>query len=352
MNVSESIRAVIETEGPITFAEFMELALYGPGGFYEQPPVGEKGHFVTSPHVHPIFGHLVGVAIEGLWAVTGERLPLRLLEVGAGDGTLAKQIIETLAELPIEYTAAERSPGARERLSELGLRVVEDIGEEIQPFTGCVISNELLDNLPFHRVRGTENGAVELRVGFEQDSFVEVEAQCPKDLAVACPVLAPGDETVVSLAAIEFIERLSQILLDGYALLIDYGNGRAGDAHGYRAQRVVTDVIGAPGTTDITAGVNFAFIREQAEALGFQVFGPVSQKAALEALGFRTWAATQRVRQRSLLADGAGAEAVKAWSDRNKASLLVDPAALGALRWLVLATPGLPQPPWTARQPS
>ena len=96
--------------------------------------------------------------------------------------------------------------------------------------------------------------------------------------------------------------------------------------------------------------MNFRGLRERAEALGFQAFGPIPQAAALNALGFKTWRETQHLRQRSLLATGAGTEAVRAWGDRNEASLLVDPAGLGGLRWLVLATPGLPRPPWTSAE--
>ena len=90
--VAEVIRDAIRDHGPITFAEFMQHALYGPGGFYEDPPVGTHGDFVTSPHVHPVFGALVGTAVADLSACLGDPEPVRIAEVGAGDGTLAMQV--------------------------------------------------------------------------------------------------------------------------------------------------------------------------------------------------------------------------------------------------------------------
>ena len=67
MDVAETIRAEIRRDGPIGFDRYMELALYGPGGYYEQPPVGAEGDFVTSPHVHAVFGQLLGSAVAELW---------------------------------------------------------------------------------------------------------------------------------------------------------------------------------------------------------------------------------------------------------------------------------------------
>src|SRR6266480_651725 len=113
---TEAIRDAIEARGPITFAEFMELSLYGPGGFYQTPPVGSGGDFVTSPHVHPVFCELVAAALRELGEHLG-RPTLRLAEVGAGDGTLARCVLAGAGELPIAYTAVERSPGARTALS-------------------------------------------------------------------------------------------------------------------------------------------------------------------------------------------------------------------------------------------
>ena len=92
--VARRVRAAIEDHGPIGFDEYMEIALYGPGGFFETPPVGADGHFVTSPHVHPfVFAHCVRDALLDAWFALGEPEPLPVVELGAGDGTFADALL-------------------------------------------------------------------------------------------------------------------------------------------------------------------------------------------------------------------------------------------------------------------
>lgn len=345
--VAARIRRLVGERGPITFAEFMEHALYGPGGFYERPPVGPSGHFVTSPHVHPVFGSLLAEGFRELWAALGRPDHFPLVEVGAGDGTLAARLLESLADLPIEYTAVERSPGSRGALARLPVRVAEDLDDRIRD--GCVLANELLDNLPFRRVRGTADGPVEVGVGVDGDRFVEVESACDEELTRLRPELEPGEEAAVPTGALEFIDLLAGALSCGYALLIDYGEasgGPAGDVHGYRAHRVVEAVLEDPGSADVTAGVHFPVLIRRAEEHGLTALGPVPQRAALMALGFAGWAEGELRRQGEALRAGSGMEAIRTWGGRSRASLLVDPAGLGRLRWLVLATSGLPEPGW------
>ncbi|MGH2556542.1 MAG: SAM-dependent methyltransferase, partial [Actinomycetota bacterium] len=91
--LGERLRDRIVAEGPITFAEFMETALYDPdGGFYSRLSVGEEGHFVTSPHLSPVFGRLVAGQVAEFWELLDRPARFDVIEVGAGDGTLAHQI--------------------------------------------------------------------------------------------------------------------------------------------------------------------------------------------------------------------------------------------------------------------
>jgi NADH dehydrogenase [ubiquinone] 1 alpha subcomplex assembly factor 7 len=349
--IRERIARAIADHGPITFAEFMALALTSPGGYFERPPVGEDGDFVTSPHVHPVFADLLRFALGELHSALGSPRPSRLVELGAGDGTLARQLIQAYAEiehLEIEYRALEVSAGARAELRRLGVRAVERV-DELDRDLACVIANELLDNLPFRRVVSTEAGPREIRIGSEDGAgFSETLAEVPPDLVMLIGPMAPETEIVVPTGALELIDGLAP-RISGYLLLIDYPGDVRGGVRGYRGHRVVTDVLDDPGSADITAGVDLDAIVRRAQAHGLRELGRVTQRDALVTLGFDRWDEGQLRRQTLGLSDRHTDEAIGAWDSRRRANLLVDPEGLGGLTWLLLGRPGLPSPRWLDR---
>jgi len=334
----EEIRAAIEARGPITFAEFMDLALYGRGGFYATPPIGPRGDFVTSPHVHPVFGELVAAALRELRDGLGRPTPFRVAEMGAGDGTLARRVLDAAGDLPIAYTAIERSPGARAALA-----TVEgvEVRAELVPPVDVLLANELLDNRPFRVLRGER----EVRIGLRGEHLVEVLAPPEPGLLTSSDT---DHERIAPVGAIALIDTLGRTLERGYALLIDYGGlgTTGGPLHGYRDQAVVEDVLADPGATDITAGVDFELLASYAGSIGLAAFPSVTQRGALIALGLDGWMHGQLEGQHRSMDAGRGTEAVRTWSGRTRASLLIDPGGLGRLRWMLLATPGLAPPPW------
>jgi SAM-dependent MidA family methyltransferase len=351
--VARRVREAIRDHGPIGFDEYMALALYGPGGFFDVPPIGAGRHFVTSPHVHPyVFAHCLRDALIDGWFALGEIDPLPLVELGAGDGTLAQSLLEAFAELPAPspaYTGVEISDGAREALAARGLAAAAELGR-IRPFEGAVFANEVLDNLPFASLRGKAEAPAEVRVGLDGDDLVEVEVPWSRPDAEP-PHLEPGEETSVPVGAFAMLDALAPILRRGYVLLVDYGvlEGSAGPAHGYREHRRIADVLSDPGATDVTAGVDLAAIAEHARSLGFRTFEPVTQSAALAALGHARWERTMREMQSTLQASGRHGDAVRVWETRSRASLLTEPSGFGGFWWLVLATAGLPEPAWLVR---
>jgi SAM-dependent MidA family methyltransferase len=345
----EALRAVrdaIGDHGPISFDEYMQLALYGSGGFYTRSPVGADGAFVTSPHVHPVFGRLLGRALRELWQGLGGPSPVRLAEVGAGAGTLTRQLLEELADLPVAVSAVETDPTARAALATIdGVDVVR----ELPMGTDLVVANELVDNLPFRVLRRGK----EVRVGLDRDRLVTVDVEPGPDLLAATHGSASGDldELVIPVGAFRFLDDLARALHPrGYALLIDYGTaGPSGAVHGYRDHHVVEDVLASPGESDITAGVDFDALAERARGTGLVPLPMVTQHDALMALGLDGWLRDELTRQHRELDERAGAAAVRTWSGRSRATMLADPGGLGRFRWLVLATPGLPTPGWLRR---
>jgi len=361
-SLERSIRERIERGGPMTFAEFMEAALYDERrGYYARPPVGEDGDFVTSPYVSPAFGVLLARCVEDLWLRMERPAPFAIIEAGAGDGTLARRLLASLPNEMAEgtdYVAVERSAGAREAIRALVaekpqvrmVKILDDLPSEGSNPSGVLIANELLDNLPFHRLRGTAQGPVELRVDLSgsSDGFVLVEAPARQDLTAHAPSLAPGQECVVSPRAAAFLERGALAVGRGYLVFVDYASpatdASGGAVHGYARHRVTADVLTDPGSRDITAGIDVHALLEHAQRIGLQVWDPIDQRTALRNLGIGAWDGTLRERQASALNGGRGAEATRIYSARNAARLLTDPAGLGAFTVLCFGVGEVPRP--------
>jgi NADH dehydrogenase [ubiquinone] 1 alpha subcomplex assembly factor 7 len=341
---AEAIRAAIAADGPIGFDRFMDLALYGSGGYYERRPVGPQGDFVTSPHVHPVFGELLARGLQELWTLLDRPNPFVVSEIGAGDGTLARQLVAHLGDVPVRYTVIERSGRA---LRELRALSAVEVAPQIPADPHVVLGHELLDNLPFRLLRGGS----EILVGMAEKRFVEVRAPLDDALAVAPQRSGENEEErTVPTGAIALIDELARILVHGYALFVDYGgdHGAGGPVHGYRDHRVVEDVLARPGTADITAGVDFGALAAAAVERGLHAFPTLTQFRALAALGFQEWMREELATQGTLLNEGKGMDAVQRWAGRSRASILVSPDQLGRLRWFLLASKGLPRPSFMA----
>ena len=351
-SLPERLEDRIRSEGAITFAEFMEAALYdSEEGFYSRSPVGERGDFVTAPHVSSAFGVLVARQVEGFFELIDKPDPFWVVEAGAGDGTLAGQILEflpTTVQAVTHYVAVERSGAGRRAMEELDALVLSEMGEVASGLVGCVLANELLDNLPFHWLRGTASGPAELHVGLEGDRLALIERPpSTSQVAELSGDLAPGQEAVVHPQALRFLDQAAAALERGYIWLVDYGfsgGERPGAPHGYRGHRLEGDVLTDPGSRDITAGVDFDALARHARDAGHAVWGPVSQRDALIALGYRELDDDARRRQVQTAAEGRGIEAMRIYSARGRATILVDPTALGGFLVLCIGV-GVDLPP-------
>lgn len=352
--VAASLRARIRGGGPITFADFMDRALYGEDGYYAAHPVGRDRGFVTAPHLHPVFGDLVRFALRDLHDALGAPRPLRLVELGAGDGTLAQQVVGGLREvdgIEVDYVGVDVSPGARDDLSRRGFAATARLDDLPPGDPALVVANELFDNLPVRWLRGTDGAVREVLVGLDGGgAFVGVEATAPatEDLVALAPDLREGEEAFVSPATADLVRGLADWLHRGYALIVDYGwlDGPAREIHGYRSQREVAHVLADPGSVDITCAADLGLVARTARAHGLEVLGATTQADALRALGFAGWDAEQRARQAAATDRGRGRDALRMWEGRGLASMLVDPAGMGSFRWMLLGTSGLPTPDW------
>lgn len=335
----------------MTFADFMQAALYDPDeGFYSGSPVGPAGHFVTSPHVSSLFGALVARQVEDAWETLDRPAEMQVVELGAGDGTLAVAVLASLhpdARSAVRYVAVEQSAGARARIMERGIDAHPSI-EAMGSIAGLIFANELLDNLPFHRLRHTGDRIVEVVVDVDEEDLVESEADpSPAVLSALRAELQPGEERPVSPPVFALLGSVVSRLDRGYALFFDYGVSSGGGPHGVRAfagGRLFDDVLADPGSRDVTGGVDWVAIAGEARRLGCQVWGPVAQREALHLLGFRTMLDELRDRQLAAERDGDARLAIRLFGERSAASILTDPSQLGGHYVLALGTAGLPPP--------
>jgi len=298
--------------GRITFAEFMDLCLYDPEhGYYSVARRPRFADYYTSVDVHPVFGRLLARQFHEMWALLGRAEPFWLVEVGAGTGRLARQILDFAArDLPefyqgLCYIAVDRSAARRDAQAttltphlQAGRAVsAGELPDEIP--AGCVFSNELLDALPVHRVVPAQGELREIYVVLDGDKFSEqlgppsTPALAEYFAAQGCQ-LAEDQQAEVGLAACAWIEDVGRRIGRGFVVTVDYGHEACelyserhlrGTLLAYRQHRVGEDFFAAPGEQDLTAHVNFTALDLWGRRGGLKRVGLVSQAHFLLALG-------------------------------------------------------------------
>ena len=236
MNADGKIRRRIAERGAITFAEFMEVALYHPGGGYytSGERVGAAGDYYTSPSVHPAFGALLAVQLFQMWQLLGQPSPFTVVEAGAGNGLLCRDILNATAGRPVPFRRALRYVCIDRRTSaglETGLDGVSRIcsdGVPLRGVVGCVLSNELLDAMPVHQVTCDGGELKELYV-VSQDGELAMQTDTPSTPLLAQRLnslgvrLEEGRVAEVNLALDGWIEGVAESLERGFVLAVDYG---------------------------------------------------------------------------------------------------------------------------------
>ncbi len=308
------IHAEIRRNGPITFARFMELALYDPaGGYYRAGTArpGRDGDFLTAPETHPIFGATLARGLAEAWVRLGRPESFVLREYGAGTGTLALTIqaglerdrsalAGRLRHDPIEVEP-RRLETIAARFGEAGL-ADRLLGPEAsgRPIQGVVFANEVLDALPTHRVVGRDHGLHEVFVGSRDGGFVDVEGdpstpELDDRLRIEGIALADGQRAELCLALEPWLADAAAGLERGLLLLVDYGYPAAelydpirrgdGTLRAYLRQRVHDDPYRHVGRQDLTAHVDVSAVERAARAAGLSHLGTTTQAEFLVGLG-------------------------------------------------------------------
>lgn len=296
--LSARIAAEIGPGGWIDFARYMELALYAPGlGYYAagSTKLGEAGDFVTAPELSPLFGRTVARHVAQVLSHTGGEV----VELGAGSGRLAHDLLLELAELgtlPARYAIVEVSAELRERQQRLLARLPDTLRERVlwldtmpSHTTGVVLANEVLDALPVHVVGWYDNGIKERGVTWTGEAFAWTERPLqPGPLLHRAHEIAPAPpyRSEINLLAPALIASLAQSLQRGVLLFFDYGFGAGEFYHPQRSDgtlmchyrhRAHDDPFFYPGLQDITSHVDFTAVAVAGVRAGLRLAGYTTQ---------------------------------------------------------------------------
>lgn len=296
------IRAEIESAGGwLRFDRYMQLALYAPElGYYTGPEAkfGAHGDFVTAPALGDFLARALAEQLAPALAALARP---RVLELGAGDGRLARQLIRALGERgcePLRYRILETSGSLRARQQAELAGAPADVAWldtlPAEPFEGVILANEVIDALPV--VPFVKRGARALPLGVRVEGNAFAWAVGPEDAMLTAAVAAlecdlgtglpEAYRSEISLLLGGWTAALSAALARGHALFIDYGLVRREYYHRSRnggtlichyRHRAHEDPFAYPGLTDISAWVDFSAVAAAAAAAGFAVGGFTTQ---------------------------------------------------------------------------
>lgn len=345
--IREEIRAA---GGWISFARYMELALYAPGlGYYSagSHKLGAAGDFITAPELSPLFGRTLARQLAELLA---QDIP-DIVELGAGSGALAAALLTELAalgRLPQRYLILEVSADLRERQQSLLAATVPQYADRVswleqlpEQLHAIIIGNEVLDALPVHRVRVNQGSIEEIGVIANDDHFAWAcrPASATLQQTVSAHDLPDDYESEISLAAPALITELAQRLIRGVLLFIDYGFPAHEFFHAQRNRGTLmchyrhqshADPFLWPGLQDITAHVDFSAVARAGG--GLEVLGYTGQAQFLINCGIT-----------ELLAAVPAADTARYAPLAAQAQQLLSPAEMGELFKVIALGKNLPQ---------
>jgi SAM-dependent MidA family methyltransferase len=302
----------------ITFAEYMELVLYHPQqGYYATSAerISERGDFLTSPHLAADFGEMLAIQLYQIWQILGTPQIFQIVEMGAGQGLLAAQILEyshrTYPDFfrSIDYLIIEVAPAMKiaqqQKLKDLPVRWCNWTEIPDRSIVGCFLSNELIDAFPVHQVVVKENELQEVYVKLDKDNNLSEtvdrlsidklhEYWQLNDINLLNGNYPEGYRTEVNLSALAWQKRVFEKLQRGYIISIDYGYTADRYYNPMRSQGTLQCYYRHAyhnnpyiniGNQDLTAHVDFTALQNQGELLGLQTVGFIQQGLLLMALG-------------------------------------------------------------------
>jgi SAM-dependent MidA family methyltransferase len=326
--LADRLRHRIRTEGPITFCDWMRIALYDEEeGYYcqtDRQRWGRAGDYRTSPERSSLFAATFAGYFAGVYDELGRPPEWTVVETGAGDGRFAAGVLETLrVSFPSVFEATRyvvdeaSSPSrslAHERLAPFNDRVeFRRLGTfELDP--GIVFSNELLDSFPVHRITMSDNQLREFYVTTLTNDEFQWTLGAPSTPRLAQFLeqsrieLAEGQITEVNLETEDWLSTAARSIKAGFLITVDYGANAEelyssarfeGTLRSFYKHQLMENILAHPGERDLTTTVDWSFVKRTGERLGLEVTQFDRQDKFLIAAGLLEQLATEALRTES-----------------------------------------------------
>jgi SAM-dependent MidA family methyltransferase len=340
----------------ISFSEFMNIVLYEPQlGFYSNSlqKFGRQGHFVTAPTLGKLFAESLAKQISEIFTFgLRER---NFLEIGAGEGTLASNILRVIGNQIDCYYILELNATLVAHQKAIILELVPEYFDKVQwlstlpeKFVGVIVANEVLDALPFNRVKVDNDGQdiIGLGVGVSENNFVEKEYaldQVTLSKLQALNLSYNNYVTEVNVLTAGFVQSIAGVLDEGAIIFIDYGFGQKdyyapnkikGNCRGFFAHQVYNNFFEHLGLMDITTDVNFTDVASSGIKADLDLIGYTNQGAFLININPNI---------NDIAFSGVNIQHVK---HLHEVQTLVSPMGMGAIFKVIGFSKGLSQDEW------
>jgi len=308
------IKDRINKNGSISFRDFMDMALYYPElGYYTSPKVkiGGYGDFYTASELDRAFGELLAKQFKQIYNEKVKERPFQIVEIGAGKGYLAYDILNYLINSNPEvfkntrYIIIEKSPYHIDIQKEIlkdfeNVEWIQDIIDfEDESINGVIFSNELFDSFPVHLIRKINGKIYEVFITVDdEDNVKEVLKDANEDIMRYIDELNikifEGMQTEINLDAKDYIQKIGKKLNKGYVITIDYGYPSAelykpyrmrGTLLCYHKHKYSENFYENVGLQDITSHVNFSALKYYGRLAGLEFLGFTDQAHFLTNLG-------------------------------------------------------------------
>ncbi len=297
------IISILKNQKPIPVDRFMSIALYNKkfGYYMKKNPFGKKGDFITSPHVSNFFGEMIGIWCVAFWEHLGKPKKISIIEMGPGDATLCKNLLDTFknfnnfydcVDIKLLEISNELKKIQKAKINNKRVKWIKSINAlDSQP--KIFLCNEFFDSLPIKQLFIKKNSIYEKYIKVSKSNKVEFIYKKAKNNLLKniknLNLITQNSIIEYPINSIKYLTKISKSINNcgGGLLSFDYGytDGKSKNTLQSLKKHKYLNVLSKPGKADITSHINYKLFKEVLKKNHMDVEKIISQSEFLKKLG-------------------------------------------------------------------